>query len=146
MGAQKAVASGGKLPDRCETAQSVLGKNSSNGSKWTLSLQPWETDGLRKVKVAYHGHWSIYSASRLSDFKPHISSHLNLAYSPKNRDTNNCPPGILQRFKATTCGEQFTNRSAVQQNDKVIKSTERSESLLNQNRAGCGRTRSSNAP
>jgi len=69
--------------------------------------------GLRKVKVAYHGHRSIYSASRLSDFKPHISSHLNLAYSPKNGDTNNCPPGILQRFKGTTCGEQFRNRSAV---------------------------------
>ena len=101
------------MPDRCETGQSVLGKNSSNGSKRTLSLQPWETDRLRKVKVAYHGHWPIYSASRLSDFKLYFSSHLNLAYSPKNSNTNNCPPGILQRFKGITCVEQFTNRSAV---------------------------------
>ena len=72
MGAQKAVASGGKLPGRCKTGQSVLGKSSSNGSKWTLGPQPRETDRLRKVKAAYHGHWSISSASRLSDFKPHI--------------------------------------------------------------------------
>lgn len=136
MGAQKAAASGGQAPDRRGTGQSVPGQNSSHGSKQTLCLRLCESDRLWKVKAARHRQASISAGYRLSDFKATHLISLEAQFTPlKTRDNNNCLTGILQRVKDITCAGQLANRSAVQQNGKVIKLAEKSEFLLNQYRA-----------